>query len=102
MTVAAAPPWHMTYSACARYAYIREWNEDNEEAIEQATRELEGLAARAHFVEADRYGREQWRSPRGDGYLRWVVDPRKARTRDKPQVIWVGQSRPPTHLWAPK
>jgi hypothetical protein len=93
-----ASPWHITRAACARYAHLREWDGEN---IEQATRELGSLLVRARFVERDRHGRELWRSPRADGRLRWVIDPRKVHQQDLPQVIWVGQSRPPARLWAP-
>jgi hypothetical protein len=93
------PPWHMTHTACARYAYSQKWVRED---IERATRELEELSVRVHYVEADRHGRELWRSPRADGYLRWVIDPRKAHVHDLPQVVWVGQSRPPGRIWAPK
>ena len=89
-------PWHITQAACSYYARLREWSEKST-AI--ATRELLALRARAHFVERDLHGRELWRSPRSDGGLRWVVDPRGTRTDKRARVIWVGRSRPPARLW---
>jgi hypothetical protein len=92
-------PWRITHAACSCYARLRFWRAEN---VEQATRELRTLLQRVHFVERDRHGRELWRSPRGDGGLRWVVDPRRTYAGNEPLVIWVGQSRPPARLWAPK
>jgi hypothetical protein len=91
-------PWHITRTACARYAQLREWDGEN---AEQATREISALLLRAHFIESDRHGRELWRSSRRDGRLRWVLDPRKVHEQYLPQVIWVGHSKPPARLWAP-
>lgn len=97
---ALASPWHITRTACARYARLQGWS-DAVEHIEQATREIEELLPRAHFAARDRHGRELWRSSRADGGLRWVIDRRQVHEHDLPQVLWVGQSRPPTRLWAP-
>jgi hypothetical protein len=93
-------PWHITRAACARYARLQGWSNEVEH-VSQATLEMESLLPRAHFTARDRHGRELWRSSRADGRLCWVIDPRKIREHDLPQVIWVGQSRPPARLWAP-
>lgn len=102
MTAQPEPPItpRITHTACTCYVRLHGWSEHEREDMEQAARELRDLFQRAHFVKRDRLGREMWRSPRAEGWLRWVIDPRKVHARDLPRVIWIGQSRPPARLWA--
>lgn len=99
------PPWHVTLSAAKRYAFLMRWEDLPERVLLGRVYEaLEPRMLRARFKEVDRYGRELWRSPNADSNMRWVVDAR--REYDGPAIqqarlIWIGQSKPPTNLFAP-
>lgn len=90
------PPWHVTHSACARYAHIHHWMAED---IPRATRELEPIMYASRYHARDRYGRELWRCGRPTR-MRFLVDPR-VQPGQLPELIWCGQGRPPTHLWSP-
>lgn len=98
------PPWHITHSACERYAHMLRWRPTSIDArIADATNQLEDKMAAATFKERDRYGRELWRSPKRHGGMRWVIDPRRDHTApvdQLPKVIWVGNGAPPFQVWA--
>lgn len=96
------PPWHITHSACQRYAFALRWPASDEDIIiTRATEELTRLAGAASYRERDRYGRELWKSPkRTGGGLRWVIDPR-VPAGQLPDVIWVGRGAPAGNVWAP-
>jgi hypothetical protein len=94
------PPWHITYSACQRYAFCQRWDAiAGEEALQRAMRELEPFTYAARYIGRDRYGREQWRCGR-PSRMRLVVDPRVARP-NLARLIWVGYGVPPGRVWAP-
>ena len=59
--------------------------------FERAESELIALMPSATYRQTDSFGRQLWRSGR-PLQLRWVLG---FENPGKPQVIWVGQGRPP-------
>jgi len=99
------PPWHNTHNAISGLRYVRSRSrldrDQNENEFHGLDAELERIAGRAHYVSSDRAGREQWRSTKSDHGLRMIVDPRGARGRALPKLVWVGQGKPPESVWTP-
>lgn len=89
--------WYITPHAVGCYMRIRRYAED---ARERALRELTDLAPSAHYADSDSQGRQIWRTGR-PLRLRWLVSFASRSEGEAPQVIWVGQGRPPEKMWAP-
>lgn len=85
------PRWQLTEHALRRGAYALRCT------VDEAEDRLCTLMPRATYRATDRAQRELWRSPKGDGAVRWVVDVHA----DPPRVVWVGQAAPPAEHWDP-
>lgn len=92
--------WYITQHALERYMHLRRYDDDADEDFERAERELLELMPTARYRATDSLGRQLWRSGR-PLQLRWVVSVAKRREGELPQVVWVGQARPPEKWWAP-
>lgn len=84
------PPWHITDSACDRYAYAMRWRRPDRV---RARQELADLVETAGYKDSDGQGRELWRCSKRLGRgLRCVVD-------TSGRLLWVGQGVPPESVW---
>ena len=84
--------WYVTLAACEAYRRIRGWPDDDAH-FERAERELIALADTATLRET-RGHLQLWRSGR-PLQLRWLVSTAPRPEGELPQVVWVGQGRPP-------
>lgn len=76
----------------------RETGEPTDRELDYARRKLNEILPTATYRETDRQHRELWRSPPRAYNLRWLM----ICERDIRKVVWVGASRPPQSMWAPK
>jgi hypothetical protein len=97
--MAASGRWYITHHAIERYMFARRMP-DTDAAFERAERELIGLMRTATHRET-RGDLQLWRSPQHTGRgLRWIVSFAKRPEGELPQVVWVGQGRPPKKWWS--
>lgn len=92
--------WYITRAAVEAYLRLRRWADDDKH-FDLAEDELIDLAATAQHRETDARGRQLWRSGR-PLQLRWVVSPAARVEGSLPQVVWIGQGRPPSVCWEPR
>lgn len=104
--MSATGKWYLTEHAVECFAHVlRDSRRDRSRAAdtspEYASRRLQDLVATATYRETDTSGREIWRSPPSAYGLRWVVSKARRPEGPLPQVIWVGQGKPPERVWGP-
>ena len=89
--------WYITAHAVERYMHVRRFPEPD---FARAERELLALAPSAKLRQTDTQGRELYRSGM-PLQLRWVVSHAQRVEGPLPQVVWVGQGKPPGRHWTP-
>jgi hypothetical protein len=99
--------WHLTTYAVECYARILRGSRGaidsyTDAEFARAKRRLTEFVQHAAHRQTDGQGRELWRCPesreRGAG-LRWVVSYERRPEGPLPQVVWVGQGKPPERHW---
>lgn len=91
--------WYLTRHAVECLMRLRRLP-DADEGFARAEHELARLAGLAGYKQTDASGRELWRTSKGQGDIRLVVSYERRPEGPLPQVVWVGQGRPPERHWA--
>ena len=92
--------WYLTRHAVECLMRLRRLP-DTDEGFARAEHELGRLAALASYKQTDAAARELWRTSKGQGDIRLVVSYERRPEGPLPQVVWVGQGRPPERHWQP-